>query len=58
MPDDDTLGGPSTRRDTTTYGVAAVVAGLLATDDVGVPTATAGAGGPAFDRRRVTGRDR
>ena len=49
MPNDDTRGGPSTRRDTTTDGVAAVVAGL---------SATAGAGGPAFDRRRVTGRDR
>jgi len=58
MPNDDTRGGPPTRRDTTTYGAAAVVAGLSATDDVDVPTATAGAGDPAFDRRRVTGRDR
>jgi hypothetical protein len=57
MPNDDTHGSPSTRSDATTYG-AAVVAGPSRTDATGVQTATAGAGGPAFDRRRVAGSGR
>jgi hypothetical protein len=57
MANDDTDGGSSTRRETTDGGVA-VAAGLSGTDAAGVPTATAVAGGPAFDRRRVTRSDR
>jgi hypothetical protein len=60
MPNDDTDGGPSTRRDAIKYGGAVVVGGFpggcFGTDAGGVPTARAG--GPVLDRRRVTGDDR
>ncbi|WP_157969365.1 hypothetical protein [Haloplanus rubicundus] len=57
MPNDDTDGGPSTRWAATTDG-GAVVVGRSGTDTADVPTARAGAGGPALDRRRVTVSDR
>jgi hypothetical protein len=62
MPNDDTDGGPSTRWAATTYGGAVVVGrlsgGRAGADAADVPTARAGAGSPALDRRRVTVSDR
>jgi hypothetical protein len=62
MPNDDTDGGPSTRWAATTYGGTVVVGrpfgGRSGTDAAAVPTARAGAGGSALDRRRVTVSDR